>query len=207
MLHAHPTLRRIFTSLISHRRDTVCSVGIIPRRLPFVGSNTAIRTFRHALSLDERRAKFKANHYHHTGAIVDALRHNAQEVVGSAENDTAAVIGAAMALEPIANAEVDGEKNVGTKVGAMAELWSGTSFPFAHKLVRGQTEEEHAFDQTTLVDWRTDVKEVWFAGCHCGAYLLRASHVEYGLTCECTRVSSRPFVLRFQISSLTHIQT
>ncbi|OSD00890.1 hypothetical protein PYCCODRAFT_1370341 [Trametes coccinea BRFM310] len=43
--------------------DTVCSVGIIPHRLPFTASNTAIRTFRHALSLDERRAKFKANNY------------------------------------------------------------------------------------------------------------------------------------------------
>ncbi|KAL1951075.1 hypothetical protein VTO73DRAFT_224 [Trametes versicolor] len=43
--------------------DTVCSVGVIPHRLPFTTSNTAIRTFRHALSLDERRAKFKANHY------------------------------------------------------------------------------------------------------------------------------------------------
>ncbi|PIL31280.1 hypothetical protein GSI_05978 [Ganoderma sinense ZZ0214-1] len=43
--------------------DTVCSVGLIPQRLPFTASNTAIRVFRHALSLDERRAKFKANHY------------------------------------------------------------------------------------------------------------------------------------------------
>ncbi|KAM5539952.1 hypothetical protein V8D89_006455 [Ganoderma adspersum] len=43
--------------------DTVCSVGLIPQRLPFVTSNTAIRVFRHALSLDERRAKFKANQY------------------------------------------------------------------------------------------------------------------------------------------------
>ncbi|KAF8581738.1 hypothetical protein K439DRAFT_200070 [Ramaria rubella] len=41
--------------------DTVSSVGLIPRRLPFTTSNTAVRTFRHALSLDERRAKFKAN--------------------------------------------------------------------------------------------------------------------------------------------------
>ncbi|KAF8226438.1 hypothetical protein L208DRAFT_1301875 [Tricholoma matsutake] len=41
--------------------DTVNSVGLIPRRLPFTTSNTIVRTFRHALSLDERRAKFKAN--------------------------------------------------------------------------------------------------------------------------------------------------
>ncbi|KAF8662081.1 hypothetical protein AX16_001191 [Volvariella volvacea WC 439] len=41
--------------------DTVNSVGLIPRRLPFTTSNTIVRTFRHAVSLDERRAKFKAN--------------------------------------------------------------------------------------------------------------------------------------------------
>ncbi|KAJ6487135.1 hypothetical protein C8R47DRAFT_516070 [Mycena vitilis] len=41
--------------------DTVDSVGIIPKRLPFTTSNSVVRTFRHAVSLDERRAKFKAN--------------------------------------------------------------------------------------------------------------------------------------------------
>ncbi len=41
------------------QRDTVDSVGFIPRRLPFTTSNTIVRTFRHAVSLDERRSKFK----------------------------------------------------------------------------------------------------------------------------------------------------
>ncbi|KAJ3998242.1 hypothetical protein F5050DRAFT_1798545 [Lentinula boryana] len=41
--------------------DTVDSVGLIPKRLPFTTSNTIVRTFRHAISLDERRAKFKPN--------------------------------------------------------------------------------------------------------------------------------------------------
>jgi len=47
-------------------RDTVCSVGLVPHTLPFTASNTAIRYFRHAISLDERRANFKANYYHLT---------------------------------------------------------------------------------------------------------------------------------------------
>jgi len=38
--------------------DTVQSVGLIPRHLPFSGSNNAVVTFRHALSLDEHRVKF-----------------------------------------------------------------------------------------------------------------------------------------------------
>src|ERR1700733_9234994 len=44
-----------------HFRDTVDAVGLFPRRLPFTTSNTIVKTFRHALSLDERRAKYKAN--------------------------------------------------------------------------------------------------------------------------------------------------
>ena len=72
-------------------RDTVCSVGVIPRTLPFIAHNTAIRTFRHALSLDERRVKFKPDYFHGDG------------------------------------------------------------------------------DDCTEADGNTDVKEVWFAGCHCGA--------------------------------------
>ncbi|KAF8879289.1 hypothetical protein BD779DRAFT_1447039 [Infundibulicybe gibba] len=43
--------------------DTVNSVGLIPKRLPFTTSNSSVKTFRHALALDERRAKFKANHW------------------------------------------------------------------------------------------------------------------------------------------------
>ncbi|KAL4073212.1 hypothetical protein V8B97DRAFT_198361 [Scleroderma yunnanense] len=45
--------------------DTVQSTGmLISRSLPFTDGNTAIRTFRHALSLDEHRAKFRPNLYH-----------------------------------------------------------------------------------------------------------------------------------------------
>jgi uncharacterized protein (DUF2235 family) len=41
------------SAAIRHR-DTVESVGILwSRSLPFTNSNTAIKTFRHALSLDE----------------------------------------------------------------------------------------------------------------------------------------------------------
>ncbi|KAH9167852.1 hypothetical protein EDB89DRAFT_1995238 [Lactarius sanguifluus] len=46
--------------------DTVCSVGIIPRDLPFTASNTSVRYFRHALALDERRATFQVNQWHRT---------------------------------------------------------------------------------------------------------------------------------------------
>ncbi|KAJ7726363.1 hypothetical protein B0H16DRAFT_1592666 [Mycena metata] len=41
--------------------ETVSSVGFIPRRLPFTRSNTDVRYFRHALALDEHRARFQPN--------------------------------------------------------------------------------------------------------------------------------------------------
>ncbi|EMD31049.1 hypothetical protein CERSUDRAFT_69622 [Gelatoporia subvermispora B] len=53
--------------------DTVCSVGLFPKSLPFVSSNRAIKTFRQALSLDEHRAKFKANHWNEPEAHEKAL--------------------------------------------------------------------------------------------------------------------------------------
>ncbi|CAE6361859.1 unnamed protein product [Rhizoctonia solani] len=45
--------------------DTVSSVGLLwPRHLPFTSSNAIVRKFRHAVSLDEHRAKFKQNVWH-----------------------------------------------------------------------------------------------------------------------------------------------
>ncbi|KAG9003222.1 hypothetical protein FRB90_011229 [Tulasnella sp. 427] len=43
--------------------DTVSSVGLIPRRLPNTNKNPIVKHVRHALSLDERRAKFKAAYW------------------------------------------------------------------------------------------------------------------------------------------------
>ena len=106
-----------------HRRDTVCSVGLIPHNLPFTRSNSAIRYFRHALSLDERRARFKANHYH--------LHH---------EKD-----------------------HKGTKPGDMPP--SNQRHPHFH------SGHHHHHDQKRFSkehDGLTNVREVWFAGCHCG---------------------------------------
>ncbi|KDQ08113.1 hypothetical protein BOTBODRAFT_191979 [Botryobasidium botryosum FD-172 SS1] len=46
--------------------DTVSSVGLFySRQLPFTTSNESIKYFRHALSLDERRAKFQPSLYDH----------------------------------------------------------------------------------------------------------------------------------------------
>lgn len=57
-------------------RDTVASVGVFSRHLPFTASNTIIRTFRQALALDEHRAKFKPNPWHRAAASVAAARND-----------------------------------------------------------------------------------------------------------------------------------
>ncbi|KAG9046971.1 hypothetical protein FS837_003307 [Tulasnella sp. UAMH 9824] len=43
--------------------DTVASVGFIPRTLPNTRKNKIVRHVRHALALDERRAKFQASYW------------------------------------------------------------------------------------------------------------------------------------------------
>ncbi|QRW27127.1 hypothetical protein RhiXN_01722 [Rhizoctonia solani] len=51
--------------LLPPTMDTVSSVGVLfPRHLPFAKSNPIVKTFRHAVSLDERRAKFKDHLWH-----------------------------------------------------------------------------------------------------------------------------------------------
>lgn len=56
----------IITYKLSNNRDTVASVGLVSKELPFVANNSAIRVFRHAISLDEHRVKFIPSFYKHT---------------------------------------------------------------------------------------------------------------------------------------------
>lgn len=52
---------RFSEALIKRDYIDIFIVGLIPKELPFAKSNYVVRTFRHAVALDERRAKFKAN--------------------------------------------------------------------------------------------------------------------------------------------------
>ena len=66
-------------------RDTVNSVGLIPHALPFTTSNTVVNTFRHAISLDERRAKFKANLWNRPEKFEELLSISDQKVAKETE--------------------------------------------------------------------------------------------------------------------------
>lgn len=98
-------------------RDTVQSVGLVGKKLPFTVSNNAVRSFRHALALDERRAKFHPSTFRAPTALEEKLVH-----------------------------DPTGDK------------------------IRKKMAQHH--DDTWLEE-PTDVEEVWFAGCHCGALFFR----------------------------------
>ena len=124
-------------------RDTVCSVGLIPHTLPFTSANGAIKTFRHALSLDEHRAKFKANHYQ--WPTEEEMKRGVQP----------------------------GEMPKAGQRGPATKSKSGLG---SIKRTNSQVEEEHEreFSAADGHNSKTDVLEVWFAGCHCGAFSMHA---------------------------------
>ena len=68
-------------------RDTVSSLGAIRRKsLPVTTASTNAKTFRHALSLDERRARFQAHFWrekqtdHHNAAKDHYAKTDVEEV-------------------------------------------------------------------------------------------------------------------------------
>ncbi|KAI0064152.1 hypothetical protein BV25DRAFT_1800963 [Artomyces pyxidatus] len=69
--------------------DTVASVGVImTRTLPFVGTNTTVKTFRQALALDEHRALFRPNVYHRPSDVDQPLSLRVVNAIATAQSDT-----------------------------------------------------------------------------------------------------------------------
>lgn len=161
-------------------RDTVCSVGLIPRRLPFVSSNTAIRYFRHALSLDERRAKFKANLYNRPTEDESKLGVQPGEMPAPAPAPTLVLAGKDATLTA---RTMEMWAKYMTMAGAdLKELnipGTGGKDSGKGKKRKSSSEDDDADAQDALYDQQyfsepaqpkkeTDVLEVWFSGCHCG---------------------------------------
>ncbi|TFK60892.1 hypothetical protein BDN72DRAFT_965473 [Pluteus cervinus] len=122
--------------------DTVDSVGLIPRRLPFTTSNTIVRTFRHAVSLDEHRAKFKANLWNRPNVHEQILSVTDQKIEQQKQQT-----------------QDPGKKDTGKKPAAGGSKKQHDPQYVAQR----KFEEEYSKDRTVP----TDVEEVWFAGCHC----------------------------------------
>ncbi|THU90421.1 hypothetical protein K435DRAFT_841466 [Dendrothele bispora CBS 962.96] len=131
--------------------DTVDSVGIIPKRLPFTTSNTIVRTFRHALSLDERRAKFKANLWNRPiGNEADlGTTPRPRSIQLSEESDH------------------EEEKPRLSRHSSSERDRSRPTFGWVSEDDQMQSSFEEHFASKHALNTPTDVEEVWFAGCHC----------------------------------------
>ncbi|KAH9854308.1 hypothetical protein C2E23DRAFT_68019 [Lenzites betulinus] len=125
--------------------DTVDSVGLFPHTLPFTSSNRAIRVFRHAVSLDERRARFQANLYKHP-TEKDLKRGTQPGDMPKSDTEYAT-------REEVREPDAKGKK--------------GPKKPKSER--KKQRKYERLFNSMDDCEHQgtTDVLEVWFAGCHC----------------------------------------
>ncbi|KAI6102620.1 hypothetical protein EV401DRAFT_1875847 [Pisolithus croceorrhizus] len=117
--------------------DTVNSVGIIPRRLPFTRANNKIRYFRHALALDEHRVRFMPNFYNRSTDADNKLGVQKGEMPRSVKKF---------------NLHIP-DKFVHDKSSSNGH----------HQELSLQDLERRYTESIT----QTDVEEVWFSGCHC----------------------------------------
>ncbi|TFK26834.1 hypothetical protein FA15DRAFT_692857 [Coprinopsis marcescibilis] len=173
--------------------DTVDSVGLFPKRLPFTTSNTIVRTFRHAVALDERRAKFKANlwnrptkeeeklgldgethpHLSHAGQAHPYSGHHGKY---TSEDDISIIDfrETKKGLEKMAARGLDfsgiGSKQepARTDTGPNRKKTTGDS---TQKSLRKEASDDKILNTLERMHSKgtqqTDIEEVWFAGCHC----------------------------------------
>ncbi|KAH0831959.1 hypothetical protein J3R83DRAFT_12847 [Lanmaoa asiatica] len=137
--------------------DTVQSTGmLVNRMLPFTDSNTAIKVFRHALSLDEHRSRFRPNLYHWPTQV------DKHDELADLEN------AAARKFHVVKSAFKRPFKKNNPRVQIVN---CGPVFDGAQPKGRGdevasdrtQPEAEFVVEEPFSC---TDVLEVWFSGCH-----------------------------------------
>ncbi|KAF8349608.1 hypothetical protein F5887DRAFT_878546 [Amanita rubescens] len=142
--------------------DTVDSVGVIPKRLPFTTSNTIIRTFRHAVSLDERRVRFKENLWNRP---TEKEKNLGLDVSPSQPQDP-----------QLRDEGAHLEQGSGTSVSKEGNHGNGGSSHhpkhFGNFLTIKNSGADETLDRFEVMyadpeKEETDVEEVWFAGCHC----------------------------------------
>ncbi|KAK0477484.1 hypothetical protein EDD18DRAFT_1378198 [Armillaria luteobubalina] len=154
--------------------DTVDSVGLIPKRLPFTTSNTILRTFRHAVSLDERRAKFKANLWNRPSVRELLLGTSRWTTQSSHQSDPS----------PSSTLKTHNGEHKEQKESEIE--WSPQEEKFMNEMERLHSSSSGK---------PTDIEEVWFAGCHCGDYNRRGRR----LVNNSTRYSLARISLRWMI--------
>lgn len=166
--------------------DTVASVGVIASRtLPFTNSNSSVTTFRHALALDERRARFKPNAYHRPSPTLMAALNNPDGVPNLHNDSTSS-----------SSSSSSSDSGNGSKEKKFDQLRSRLSLKKKkgkmkqkqklvdkHVEVMGKKEKTNQEDTRLTAPLNTnappntdtetasplpdDVMEVWFIGSHC----------------------------------------
>ncbi|KAG9029486.1 hypothetical protein FS837_003540 [Tulasnella sp. UAMH 9824] len=131
--------------------DTVASVGWTFKHLPFTDSNTIIRCFRHALALDEHRVEFMPNPWHDASKNPNAAKHD--------PDSGTTVFGI-----------TKGSTLPGTVRGWLELPTRGSRGSFVRIPVDAGGDDTFENDTEDNFEYHlgtpTDVKEVWFAGCH-----------------------------------------
>ncbi|KAG8723002.1 hypothetical protein FRC09_005137 [Ceratobasidium sp. 395] len=129
-------------------------IGIIPRELPFAKSNYVVRVFRHAVALDERRAKFKANLWGRATEEEEKLGEGGKKGKYHREQRRGSMGGMLSFVTRPGNSEnVDRGRSKNPINGQDSE--------------RYEHRNGHDFASPENRQHQTDVKEVWFAGAHC----------------------------------------
>lgn len=149
----------------------MASVGIIPQALPFTKSNTAIKTFRHALSLDEHRVKFMpslhqtldpevAKHYDFVAPPLPppTMKKTRPNVLKKRNRISSSLKRSAKEV---------GELFARQTQEAMSVIESTVGHHSEDDL-SPDSERDHLEQMYLDRSKPTDALEVWFAGCHCG---------------------------------------
>lgn len=128
--------------------------------MPFTTSNTIVRTFRHAVALDERRAKFKANLWN---------RPNDEEVKLGLHTKSHPLVREQSFDEP-PNEDNRDRKNGYEKRGTKTtgEVIFGSSSKQKKRVVMKEDEQDRELNAlermySEMSDKVTDIEEVWFA--------------------------------------------
>ncbi|PIL22453.1 hypothetical protein GSI_15141 [Ganoderma sinense ZZ0214-1] len=166
--------------------ETIASVGVIMSpSLPFTTANTTIKTFRHALSLDEHRVKFQPNLYHWG---------DAERGSGNKSSDKTKISVSLSDSPARAKEKLNGRPNARTRsLRSFLSRWppkqpqnrAPASLSMSQKAAEVDLEavvatksgvsasSDNAESSSSMssglgdqIDGGTDVLEVWFAGCH-----------------------------------------
>ncbi|KAF8330662.1 hypothetical protein F5887DRAFT_78389 [Amanita rubescens] len=159
--------------------DTVDSVGFIPKRLPFTTSNNIVRTFRHAVSLDERRSKFKMDlwstatedeqklsnqkpeHFQELQKQHEEDRKHSMQLFHKHSSKLSRLQAKTNGHDT--NSNDDGK---GSNGGPQHRTFNGELVVLEDLKREDQKMDYYESTYSDRYNGPTDVDEVWFAGCH-----------------------------------------